>query len=251
MSEPQVKDFLKDIIHHTHRLGFFEIVRITGKEDGTHIESINQDKTVILKAKTMTAVPEFDDITVGLSRMGILDGYLKFPGFTEEGASIQIENQTRGDGSQVPAEVQFRSAEGNTATYRLMSPEVVNAQMREIKFKGAEFDVSVMPTSRNIRELGYFNSVLSSFNSDFTPVTEDGALYFLIGDQNGDRSRVLINNNVDGDLTHKFSWPLDQVLNILKLAAADHCRMDFNSKGLLQIKVFSTLAEYTYFLPTK
>ena len=187
---------------------------------------------------------------MGLSRMAVLDGYIKYPGFDAEDATVSVVTQER-NGNTVPTEVSFIAEDGTDAQYRFMLADVINQQLKDIKFKGAEFDINIVPSQKNIKDLTYFNSVLSAFESTFSPRTVDGKLYFHIGDAGGDRTKVLVAEAVDGELAHEFKWPLDIVLKILRLSDSSNVVMSFNAKGLLQIKVHSGLGEYTYLLPSK
>lgn len=250
MAENAIKDTLKDVLKHTHSLGIFEMVKISGTTSETEVETVDTEKTVIFKGKTHNPVADFADNTVGLSRMSVLDGYIKYPGFDDENATVQVVKQTR-NGVDVPTEVEFVDEHGTDAHYRFMLADVVNAQLKEIKFKGAEFDINIVPTQKNLKDLTYFNSVLSTFESTFSPRTEDGKLYFYIGDAGGDRTKILVNDAPDGNITHEFKWPLDVVLKILRLGDSANVIMSINAKGLLQIKIDSGLAEYTYLLPAK
>ena len=104
MADNYIKDTLRDVLRHTHNLGIFEMVKIKGSVESTDIETVDAEKTVILKGNTINPVPDFVDATVGLSRMGVLDGYLKFPGFDDEAATVQVVTQNRND-EDVPVEV--------------------------------------------------------------------------------------------------------------------------------------------------
>lgn len=250
MAENAIKDTLKDVLKHTHSLGIFEMVKISGTTSETEVETVDADKTVIFKGRTVNPVADFADSTVGLSRMSVLDGYIKYPGFDDENATVQVIKQSR-NGEDVPTEVEFVDEHGTDAHYRFMLADVVNAQLKEIKFKGAEFDVNIVPTQKNLKDLAYFNGVLSTFESTFSPRTEDGKLYFYIGDAGGDRTKILVNDACDGEITHEFKWPLDVVLKILRLGDSANVVMSINAKGLLQIIVHSGLGEYTYLLPAK
>lgn len=250
MAENYIKDTLKDVLKHTHSLGIFEMVKITGTASETQVETVDADKTVIFKGKTNNPVPDFMDSTVGLSRMSVLDGYLKFPGFDDEQATVRVIKQTRNE-EDIPVEVEFVSPEGTDAHYRFMLADVINQQLKEIKFKGADFDINIVPSQKNLKDLTYFNSVLSSFESTFSPRTEDGKLYFYIGDAGGDRTKIMVSDAPDGEITHEFKWPLDIVLKILRLSDSSNVVLSINAKGLLQIKVHSGMGEYTYLLPAK
>lgn len=250
MADNYIKDTLKDVIKHTHSLGIFEMVKITGTLTETSVETVDADKTVIFKGRTVKPVPDFVDNTVGLSRMSVLDGYLKFPGFDDADATVKVVSQER-NGATVPTEVSFVAADGTDATYRFMLADVVNAQLKNIAFKGAEWDIDIVPTQKNLKDLAYFNSVLSQFESTFSPRTHDGILYFHIGDSGGDRTKILVNEAPGGEIVHEFRWPLDIVLKILRLSESSNVVMSFNAKGLLQIVVHSGVGEYTYLLPAK
>lgn len=245
-----IKDIFKDILRHTHALGFIEMVKISGDAESTTIEAMDADKTVILKGKLHNPVADFVEQTVGLSRMSVLDGYLKFPGFGDEGSNVSVETQER-NGSNIPVEISFSSAEGHTGSYRFMLADVINQQLKDITFKGAEYDINILPSVKAMKDLAYFNGVQSGYEANFTPKTEDGALYFLIGDGASDRTKILIDNNVDGEITAEWNWPLDIVLKILRLGDNSNLVLSINNQGLLQIKVDSGLGVYTYLLPAR
>lgn len=250
MAKSLIKDVLKDVLKHTHSLGIFEMVKVIGSVDKTDIETVDADKTVILKGTTINPVPDFVDATVGLSRMGVLNGYLQYPGFDADNATVKVVTQER-NGTDVPVEVEFTSADGTDAHYRFMLADVINQQLKEIKFKGADFNVNFVPTQKNLKDLTYFNSVLGSYEANFSPKTNGTELYFHIGDGVSDRTKITVNNAIEGTITKDWRWPLDIVLKILRLGESGNCVMSFNDQGLCQIVVDSGLGVYTYLLPAK
>lgn len=245
-----IKDIFKDVLRHTHALGFIEMVKISGDESLTEIEAMDADKTVILKGKLHNPVADFIDQTVGLSRMSVLDGYLKFPGFGDENAKVNIETQSR-NGEDIPVEISFESAEGHSGSYRFMLADVINQQLKSVKMKDIPWDVTIVPTQKNLKDLGYFNGVLGGFEPVFSPTTEDGALYFNIGEGAGDKGKLPINNNVDGELSGNWKWEIDKALSILRLSDSANCTVSFANAGAMQIVIDSGLGEYTYILPAK
>ena len=132
-----------------------------------------------------------------------------------------------------------------------MLADVINQQLKDIKFKGAEFDVNIIPTQKMMKDLTYFNTVLAAYEANFSPKTDNGALYFHVGDGGSDRTKILIDNNVEGEITTDWKWPLDVVLKILRLGDNSTLVMSFNNQGLLQIKVDSGMGIYTYLLPAR
>ena len=245
-----IKDTFKDIIRHTHDLGIYEMVKIKGTAETTEIETVDADKTVILKGSMNNPVVDFVDATVGLSRMGVLKGYLQYPDFDDENATVAVKTQER-NSETVPTEVEFVSANGTDAHYRFMLADVMNQQLKDIKFKGAEFDVNIEPSQKMMKDLTYFNTVLAAYEANFSPKTEDGALYFHVGDGGSDRTKILIDNNVEGEINTDWKWPLDVVLKILRLGDNSSLVMSFNNQGLLQLKVDSGMGVYTYLLPAR
>jgi len=245
-----VNDIFKDVLKHTHSLGIFEMVKITGTLDETVLESVDPEKTVIFKGKLKNPVPDFIDSTVGLSRMGVLDGSLKYPGFSDENATVSILRQDR-NGTEVPVEIEFKSPYGTDAYYRFMLADVINQQLKAIKFKGAEFDIEFVPTPQNLKDLTYWNSVLGAYEQNFTPKTDGTSLWFHIGDGVSDRTKIKISDAIDGSVTRDWKWPLDIVLKILRLGDNGIATLSINDQGLLQIVVDSGLGEYTYLLPAK
>jgi hypothetical protein len=182
--------------------------------------------------------------------MGVLHGLLQYPGFDGEGSDTKINTQER-NGETVPVEVEFTSADGNDAHYRFMLADVINQQLKAIKFKGAEFDLNIVPSDKNLKDLAYFNSVLGAFEANFSPKTDGTSLWFHIGDGVSDRTKILINSDIDGSITGDWKWPLDIVLKILRLSDTGNCVMSINDQGLLQIIVDSGMAKYTYLLPAR
>jgi len=245
-----IKDVFKDILKHTHGLGIFEMVKVTGALDSTEIETVDADKTVIFKGKTHEPVIDFVDSTIGLSRMGVLQGYLQYPGFDDATAKVEVIKQERNEES-VPTEIKFVSSDGNDAHYRFMLADVINQQLKSIKFKGADFDINIVPTQKNLKDLSYFNSVLGGYEANFAPKTDGTQLYFHIGDGVSDRTKISISNEIEGSITKDWRWPLDIVLRILKLSDSGNCVMSINDEGLLQIIVDSGIGKYTYLLPAK
>jgi hypothetical protein len=238
------RDVLKDVLKHTHGLDIFDVVKIVGTDKETLIETVDSDKTVVFKGKTDKPVDVFKDQTVGLSRMSVLSGFANYDGFTDCSAVKQ-------DGTDSLSELVFSNTEGSTANYRFMKAEIVNTHLKEIKFKGATYDIDITPSEKNIQDIAYFNGVLGSFEGTFSPRTENKKLFFYIGDQSGDRTKILVTDNVKGEIKHEHKWPLSTVLKILKLGLSGTLSMSFDVKGLIKIEIASGLGVYTYLMPAQ
>lgn len=245
-----ISEVFSDILAHTHGLGFVEMAKIVSNDEETKIEAMDEDKTVVIYGKLHDTMEELQG-TVGLSRMAVLQGYLKFPHYTASGASVDIVTQQR-NGEDVPAEVSFKSGDGHKASYRFMSGDVADEQIKVPLFKGVEWDVVITPTEENMKDLSYFNGVLGSFEPVFTAKTEGTDLKLFIGSGATDRATVPFASDINGSLTGNLSWPLVQTLAILKLAQkAEDCTMSFSNKGALKIELGTELAKYEYILPAR
>lgn len=248
MSLPEV---FSDVLDHTHGLGFIDMVKITSEDKETKIEAKDVNgQTVVLYGKLKNKLADLDGV-IGLSRMAVLQGYLKFPPFLQDKATVEIVKQKRGT-EEVPAEIKFASPEGHEANYRFMHREVAEEQIKVPLFKGAEWDVVVVPTKENMDQLSYFNGVLGGFEPVFTARTDGQDLNLYIGSGAADRAMVPFTKGVSGSLKGNLSWPLVETLAILKLAAkASDCTMSFSSKGALKIEMSTDYGSYEYILPAR
>jgi len=243
-------EVFSDILSHTHGLSFIEMVKVSTDEDETKIEAMDEDRTVVLYGKLNSRVDDLEGV-VGLSRMAVLAGYLKFPSFTEDGAKVEIVKQTRGE-AEVPAEIKFSSSDGHDAVYRFMYKDAVEDLIQVPKFKGVQWDVVITPTEKNLKDLSYFNNILGAFEPVFTAKTEGTDLNLYIGSGSTDKATVPFASDISGSLSGNLSWPLVETLAILKLAQkAEDCTMSFSSKGALKIEMSTGLASYEYILPAR
>jgi len=249
-----MRETLQDIVRHTGDLGFIETVKITGTEGETVVEAMDNDRTVIIKAKLLKAdadlVGEF-----GMSHLGLLKNFVTNPLFKADGAEITVKRRER-SGKQVPEEITFSGLEGKTkATYRMMAADLIPEQA---KFLGASWDVEVDPSQSKLKELQNLAGALSAFESFFTVKTvknEEGnnELRFYIGEEGSSMHRAFltIDENVEGTLGGDLHWPIDRVLSILKLGADENLKLQFSSRGALQITMTSNAAEYKFILPAR
>lgn len=246
-----LSEVISDILRHTHGLGFIDMIKIVSDDKQTLIEAMDENKTVVFHGKLKTPLDEIQG-TVGLSRMAVLQGYLKFPPFMADDATIEIVTQERG-GEHLPSEILFKTKNNHTASYRFMHKDIAEEQIKVPPFKGVAWDVVVTPSEANLKDLTYFNGVLGAFEPIFTAKVDDKDLNLYIGSGPTDRAVVPFTKNVDGELTgNRSNWPLIQTLAILKLAdKAGDCTMSFSSKGALKIEMTTPLGEYEYILPAK
>ena len=211
---------------------------------------MSNDKTVVMYGKLKSSIDGLDD-TVGLSRMGVLSGMLNFPAYSGDNAKTTIKKQER-NGTDVPAEIAFDSGNGHKSAYRFMAKDTVNEVLSVPPFRGVVWDIVINPTRQAMKDLQYFSGVLSSYESNFLVKVTDGVLEFHIGSgATSDRTVVPFAKEVKGTLRNNWSWPLPEVLSILKNADSGTCTMSISSQGALMIEIDTGLAEYQYILPAK
>lgn len=243
-------DNLRDILRHTQELGFLESAKIIGKSDSVDIHAITPEKTVVLFGKLNNTIPSLADNTVGFSRLAVLKGYVNFPAFAADDATIEIRTQER-QSKEVPSEINFKSPLGHDAHYRFMSEEMANKQITMPTFKGATWDVEYIPTKKNIQDLMYFNGVLGGFEPTFNVDIEGSELRLSIGSGPTDRSIVPFGKINSGNINKSWRWPLSEVLSILKLSSADECTMYMSDQGALKLTMNSGLGVYDYIIPAR
>jgi len=238
-----MKDFLQDLVSHTHNLGFLETLKITSNEKETIIESMASNRSVILNAKTNVPINHVG--TFGMPNLNKLDIHLKCPEY-QDGAVIEVVKAER-NGKTIPVGLHFENMNGDFENdYRFMNEEIINETLKTVKFKGAKWDIEFEPTVNSIAKLR-FQAAANSEENTFQTSTEDGKLICKFGDGSRHAGSFVFQDNVNGKLKQKWSWPIDQVLKILNLNGDKIMRIA--DQGALNITVSSGIATYDYILP--
>jgi hypothetical protein len=241
-----IKDILTDIVAHTHSLGFLPLVKITGAKDSTTIESMAEDRSVIVTANAHKAVGEFDG-TFGMPNLDKLNLHLKNPEY-KENAKVDVTKAQR-NGADVPTGLHFENQAGDFQNdYRFMNSEIINEKLKTVKFKGATWDVEFEPTMAAIGRLK-LQAAAHTEETVFQVRTEDGNLVFFFGDASTHAGSFVFQPSVTGKLKHTWAWPVSQVQSILNLDGK--VTMKISDAGAMQITVDSGVAEYNYILPAQ
>lgn len=240
-----MQDILKDLVGHTHSLGFLPLVKVTGDKD-TVIESMAEDRSVIVTAKTHTPVAEFDGV-FGMPNLDKLALHLKNPEY-KEGANIDVVKQQR-NGVDIPTSLHFENAAKDFRNdYRFMNSDIINEKLKSVKFKGATWDIEFEPSVASIGRLR-LQAQAHSEETVFQVKTENGNLVFFFGDASTHAGSFVFQANIAGKLKSTWSWPVNQVMAILALDGDKTMRIA--DAGAMQITVDSGLAEYNYILPAQ
>lgn len=242
-----MQDYLKDIVQHTHGLGNIELIKITGSASETLINSIAEDRSVILEAKFKNPVPEFMG-TFGMPNLGKLNTILNIPEY-KEGADIGVTSVTNEDGTVQPTGIAFKNSTGDFKNeFRFMKAEVINDKLKAVKFRGVRWNVDLVPTVPSIQRLR-FQAQANSEETTFTTKTENGALKIYFGDPNTHAGNFVFDNNVSGTLSKSWHWPVAAVISILALPG--HKTFKISDEGAAMITVDSGIADYNYIIPAQ
>jgi len=240
-----MKDILQDIVAHTHSLVFLNIVKVTSEADTT-IESMAEDRSVILSSQTKNPVAEFAG-TFGMPNLDKLALHLKCPEY-QTNAKVSVEQAER-NGETVPTHIHFENEAGDFENdYRFMNKQIIDEKLKTVKFKGASWDVVVEPSMASIQRMK-FQSMAHAEETVFTVRTEGTNLVFSFGDASQHAGSFVFQTDVTGSLKHAWAWPVAQVQAILNLDGK--VTMSISDQGAMQLTVDSGLAEYNYILPAQ
>jgi len=244
--ENHMKDFLQDLVAHTHSLGFLPLVKVSASDKETVIESMAEDRSVILNAKTKEPVENLEGV-FGMPNLNKLDIHLKCPEY-KENFTIDVTTQER-NGETIPTGLHFKNGTGDFQNdYRFMNSDIINEKLKTVKFKGAKWDIEFTPTMASIQKLK-FQATAHTEEQTFQVSTDGSNLVFTFGDASTHAGSFVFQAGVDGKLRQTWSWPVNQVQSILNLTGDKTMRIA--DVGALQITVDSGLTEYEYILPAQ
>jgi len=240
-----MKDILQDVVAHTHALGFLTLVKVTS-EDSTTVESMAEDRSVIVTGSTHTPVSEFSGV-FGMPNLDKLALHLKNPEYQKD-AKVEVVTAER-NGEVIPTHIHFENATGDFENdYRFMNKQIIEEKLKSVKFKGATWDVEFTPSVASIQRMK-LQAAAHSEETIFTVKTVDSNLVFLFGDQSTHAGEFVFQPGIEGELNHAWSWPVAQVQSILNLDG--DLTMSISSAGAMKITVDSGLVSYDYILPAQ
>jgi hypothetical protein len=243
-----MKDILQDIVGHTHNLGFLNIVKITGDDKKTSIDSMADDRSVIMYGET--ADPHADMIGVfGMPQMNKLKYLLDCPEYKED-AKIEVTTADR-SGETIPTGLHFENKTRDFKNdYRFMNTEIINEKLKTVKFRGVKWDVEIEPSVQSIQRF-QFQASANNEHTTFLAKTDGDKLKFTFGDQSTHGGEFIFATGVVGSLNKGWTWPVASVLSILKIADANNAKVSFSNEGAMQITLDSGLATYKYIIPAQ
>jgi len=240
-----MKDILKDIVSHTHSLGFITILKVTA-EDTTVIEAMTEDRSVIMKAVTKTPVGEFIG-TFGMPDLGKLAYHLKNPEY-KDNATIEVVQDER-NGVVLPTHMHFKNSSGDFQNdYCFMNTATIEEKLKSATYNGKSWEVEIEPSLANIARMKLMAGAHSE-ESVFRVKIENGDLNFYFGDSSTHAGKFTFHRGISGKLSHVHSWPVAQTIAILELNGDKV--MSITGQGAMKISVNSGMATYDYILPAQ
>jgi len=244
-----MKDILQDIVSHTHNLGYLNIVKVTGTEESTLIDSMADDRSVVMYAETANPHPDMIGV-FGMPQLNKLK-YLVDGAEYKEDAVIEVVKAER-NGETVPTGIHFENKDGDFKNdYRFMNTEIINEKLKTVKFRGAKWDVEVQPTVQAIQRFA-FQAGANTEHTTFLAKTDGDKLNFIFGDASTHAGEFTFASGITGKITKAWTYPVNAVLSILKIADANNAKISFsNDNGAIQITLDSGLATYKYIIPAQ
>ena len=240
-----MKDILQDVVAHTHNLGFLSLVKVSN-DQGTAIDAMAEDRSVILSASTHSPVGEFEG-TFGMPNLDKLSLHLKNPEYQKD-AKIDVVKADR-NGEVIPTHIHFENTAGDFENdYRFMNKAIIEEKLKTVKFKGATWAVTFQPSMASIARMKLMSAAHAE-EPTFNVMTKDGNLVFSFGDASTHAGEFVFQHGVEGTLAHTWSWPVAQVQAILNLDG--ELTMSISDQGAMMITVDSGMAKYDYILPAQ
>jgi len=238
-----MKDILSDIVSHTQNLGFLNIVKITGTEEKTQIDSMADDRSVIMYAETNNPYPDMVGV-FGMPQMQKLKYLLDCPEY-REGAKITVTKNSQ----SVPVGLHFENQLGDFQNdYRFMNTEVINEKLKTVKFRGVKWDIELEPTVLSVQRFQYQAQANNEYTTFVVKIANNN-LSFIFGDAASHAGEFVFGSGVSGKLSKNWVWPVAPVLSILKASDVNNTKVSISNEGAMQITLDSGLAVYKYIIP--
>jgi hypothetical protein len=237
---------LKDLVAHINPIGSINLLRVTQKGNYAAIDGFNDQKTLIVFAKTIKSLDGFSDV-FGIGDFSKLSYILKTPEY-QNGAKIEIKTEVR-NGETVPVEVSFQNQTGDFKNvYKFVNPQIVKDKLKDIGFSEPNWDVTFSPSALSIGRLKLMAGGLTEENV-FKFKTKDNNLMLIIGDPNTHGGEFVFHPGISKNINEFFFWPIDIIMAILNTDGDKE--ISISNEGLVRIKVNSGLIEYNYMIPAQ
>lgn len=241
-----MKDTLQNIIQYTAGLGNIDLIKVTGTQTTTVVNAVSEDKSVVVTGTLVQPNAEFEGV-FGMPNLGKLKTILGFDDYDEN--SVITLNRKDRDGVKVPDTIHFATKNNDFVNdYRLMAKSIVEEKVKDVKFKGVNWNVEFEPSVASILRLKKQASA-NSEEKTFCTKVENGDLKIYFGDVSTHSGNFVFEAGVTGTLGKTWYWPVQETLAILSLPGDKTFRI--SDQGAAEITVDSGLAVYQYLFPAQ
>lgn len=238
-----MRDYLLDLVQHTHDLGCIDLIKVVGDDTTTQIVGVAEDVSVVMEAKFRNPHPDFVG-TFGMPNLNKLKILLNLPEY-KENAVLSLSRNA----SNEPDGINFKNAAGDFRNqYRFMPSGVITQKLKTPKFLGVNWHIEFEPTVAAIQRLR-MQAQANAEEPNFQARVDNGDLKLFFGDHSTHGGDFVFHAGVKGSLKRAWSWPVIQVMSILSLTGDKIMRI--SDDGAAQITVDSGLAVYNYILPAQ
>ena len=238
-----MRDYLKDLVEHTHDLGCIDLIKIVGDDKSTQIVGLAEDMSVVVEGEFKNPHPDFVG-TFGMPNLSKIKILLNLQEYRED-AKLAVTRKANGEPDGITFENKVGDFKNN---YRFMASDIVNDKLKTLKFKGVNWHITFEPTVAAIQRLR-MQAQANSEELNFQVKTDGKDLKFFFGDHSTHSGNFVFQHDITGALKHAWSWPVSQVMSILSLTGDK--TMQISDDGCMQITVNSGLAVYNYILPAQ
>lgn len=236
-----MKDFLQDLVAHTHCLGVLPNIRVKATGDTAFIDAVSEDRHVILQATTHKKIDGLSG-EFAMTNLHKLDLHFKCPEY-KDNANISLILEPRGS-ETIPTGIHFQNTTGDYQNeYRFMNKNLLDLTMKNVDIKNVGWDVEFEPTQSNIQRFK-FQVAAHTEETLFHVTTKDNNLIFSFGDLNTHAGSFVFQSDISGSIKGNWLWPKSTILNVLNLDGDKIVKI--TDKGALQITVNSGITEYNY-----
>ena len=238
-----MRDYLLDLVEHTHDLGFINLIKITGDDKATGIVGIAEDLSVVVEGEFKNPHPDFVG-TFGMPNLNKLKILLNLAEYKED-AKLSLTKRATGEPDGIAFENKIGDFKNN---YRFMASGIVNEKLKTAKIRPVTWHIEFEPTNAAIQRMKWQMSA-NAEEANFQAKTENGDLKFFFGDHSTHSGNFVFQAGVTGQLKRAWSWPAQQVMGILALTGDKTIRI--SDDGAAKISVDSGIAVYNYILPAQ
>lgn len=221
-----------------------EIIKITGSDKETKVQTFDTDQTLFIQGTTKSPVKEFQG-EFGITNLKMLSGLLNFTSYQADDSTFKVNTRKVAD-ETVLDRFEFKG-KGSKSVFNLMNAQHVPAQP---KIAQIPWDVEISFSTAKYSEFQKFSSLYTEIDKHFVVSTEDGTLIATFGKPNssihsGSMTLAEGVSKVQGGLV----FPIDKFLTLMKLALnAKAHKVLFSSAGLLGVEVETDHGLYNYYL---